>query len=177
MAWRCLAFFVPRLCALLACPDVCRLSYLSLLLRAAPLCATGLSCCIPPLSSAWPLAIHIFSFRSALSAAIGQSCCGVPLMLSAGRLAVSFIYLSLLCRAAPPCAIGQSCCVPAFSSLRALAHTYILLLWAAPLCAERPILLRSSFLLGVAVSAVTYSYLVLLLQGLALCAFGLSCRV
>ena len=38
-----------------------------------------------------------------------------------------------------------------------------------------PILLRSSFVLGVAVSAVTYSYLVLLLQALALCAFGLSC--
>ena len=34
-----------------------RFSYLLLFLQAAPLCAIGPSCCVPPLSSAWPLAI------------------------------------------------------------------------------------------------------------------------
>ena len=129
---------------------MCAVSPTSRCLRAAPLCATGLSCCIPPLSSAWPLAIHVFSFRSTLSAAIVQSCCGVHLMLSAGPLAVSFTYFSLLCQAAPLCAIGQSCCVPAFSSLRALA-IHIFSFFGRRLCA----LLATSFVRGVAVSAVT----------------------
>ena len=38
-----------------------RCSYLSLLAWAAPLCATGPSCCVDALPSAWPLAVLIFS--------------------------------------------------------------------------------------------------------------------
>ena len=152
---------------------MCAVSPTSRCLRAAPLCATGLSCCIPPLSSAWPLAIHVFSFRSTLSAAIVQSCCGVHLRLSAGPLAVSFTYFSLLCRArAAVChwpVLLRSC----FLLVAGFGHTYILLLWAAPLCT---ISYPAAFLFCSRCGRFCrYSYLVLLLQALAVCAFGLSC--
>ena len=51
-----------------------RCSYLSLLAWAAPLCATGPSCCVDALPSAWPLAVLIFSDELPSCFVLGVPC-------------------------------------------------------------------------------------------------------
>ena len=142
---RCLSFFGPRPCALLACPGALLLC-----------CRHGPWPFLPPHAAAsgrasvhyWPVllpsSVVLDLLRSPPSAAIGLSCCGVPLL-----------------RAAPLCAIGQSCCVPAAG----FGNTYSPSLDHAS-AHYWPVLLLSSFVHG----WPFYSYLSLLP-----CAIGQSC--
>ena len=127
---RCLSFFGPRPCALLACPGALLLC-----------CRHGPWPFLPPHAAAsgrasvhyWPVllpsSVVLDLLRSPPSAAIGLSCCGVPLL-----------------RAAPLCAIGQSCCVPAAG----FGNTYSPSLDHASVH-YWPVLLLSSFVHGVAI--------------------------
>ena len=93
-----------------------RFSHLTLLLRAAPLCTIGLSCCLPPLSWTFfgPRLLPLLASRAAAFHSFGPRPCALLASPAAFLQRVLAIHILLLWTM-PLCTIGLSCCFPLLS--------------------------------------------------------------